>query len=293
MKIGIRTTAIPETWPQNCDRTFMLGPWVSPGEFVAGMAQEKSEFIHCPWQKELSERATYQLEQDTYVELMERLTAWLNETHGLEYPQRYWELLVGYWLWCLVQIVHERLASLLYVSGQYPESVIPVQTESFFRPPPSTSSFFHGTYSDSMNYEVYSYIAKFLKLNTQNRPLSWQWGDSPLGKDNGSGIALRLLKGNVQGVLRYQGLRAASLFGKSCLVGNNRVMLLANPSRFGLFVPQKYELSSQNTLVDFSARGTLKSLVSESDSLLARCIGSLWGTCCQRSTWKALKGLMS
>src|ERR1041385_3743176 len=107
MKRVLVTTADVRSWPKDTPILF-LGKWCCLYDRKHEWVNLDAEVVPYHW----DDRAQYFRDsvhlQNVYEQMLGELKRMLNEFHGVQYSLRYWRILVGPWLYRLVQTLFDR-----------------------------------------------------------------------------------------------------------------------------------------------------------------------------------------
>ncbi len=91
----------------------------------------------------------------------------MNQIHNKEYDTRYWEILLGPWLWFFICVTYDRYLSLSYISKKYEKLEVIISDKNY------TFDYFIDQYSliqdDFVNYLIFSQIIKEINFNFKVR----------------------------------------------------------------------------------------------------------------------------
>ena len=169
--IFLATTALKRYWDMTDDILF-LGEWCIPN-----LSQEErikkypgSEIVPYPWDNRDEFYGACQYVHETYKYLLPQLAEHLNQIHGVSTDFKYWEIIVGQWLFLYLGIIYDRYCVLkkavecftkanLYTCGCSVESMIT---------PYDTLHFLNLSIDDSFNVQLFSQIARFMGIKVIN-----------------------------------------------------------------------------------------------------------------------------
>lgn len=124
------TTALPKCFG-DVDDSLLLGEWCRL--YGRGDTARKSDLMvpyHWDDREKLSK--DFEILQSTNRVLLKELADKLNELHDVSYPERYWELLLGYWLNLFTSVLFDRWSCLNEAVARYHNLktvIYPVATE--------------------------------------------------------------------------------------------------------------------------------------------------------------------
>ena len=154
----LATTALDQYWDKD-QKILFLGDWCITNESKA--TNLDYEILPYHWRNlDEAERASWYL-YDLYNRLIPEISAYMNKIHSKEFSQRYWEILIGPWLWMFIPILYDRFLSIKYAITKYKNLSTYIDTKLFI--PDSYSSFYDLINSDTYNFYLYSQIITNLK----------------------------------------------------------------------------------------------------------------------------------
>ena len=115
MKYCLATVGISETWDFD-SKLFILGAWCLTNERNKALlknrdylfrnidAAKKIDNFYRRVSRKEAEDYCYKI----YKEILPQLSENLNSIHEVSYPERYWQVLIGPWLFFFIQILYER-----------------------------------------------------------------------------------------------------------------------------------------------------------------------------------------
>ena len=105
----------------------------------------------------------YHLLDQIYESCLNQLVEQLNELHQTDFPTRYWQIIIGPWLFYFIQVVYDRYLSICAAekSGKVTNVLLP-KTDSTDWTPKDYSEFKSGVLYDPFNQYLYSEIIQFL-----------------------------------------------------------------------------------------------------------------------------------
>jgi len=101
----------------------------------------------------------YQYAKSTYENLLPKLVNWLNEQHNTQHSFRYWELLVGPFLFYYTQVIYQRLLYLQAAYKEYPNIETYGLSNHHFLTPINTNEFQYLARDDQQwNMQIFTQI---------------------------------------------------------------------------------------------------------------------------------------
>lgn len=163
-KYYLATTGISEIWDLDKELLF-LGPWCLLGENKRiAEGGRNCTVLTSPWKPTYRIKESAELCHHIYLHLLPKLCEQLNKLHGLNYPQRYWQVLAGPWLLHFIGIFYDRYMRLENAASLFPD----FYTHVLKRPNPDLSSadtldfFTNKAGDDGYNLILFSIIASRL-----------------------------------------------------------------------------------------------------------------------------------
>lgn len=177
----LATTALTEFW-DHTEELCYLGRWCLRHDRRAEWAPRRSEVLPCPWDdRERFYRAAR--EADAASErLLHQLSRYLNATHGVSYPDRYWRILLGSWLAQYVHVVHDRYTHLVEALTLHQDLQTIVMEPGSFRVPNDTAEAMNLINGDPYNLQLFSQLLQEMGHRFPARPFHGSWTASENGE---------------------------------------------------------------------------------------------------------------
>lgn len=104
----LATTGISSIW--DLDRKLLfLGPWCTIGSKKDDIIGDKDYFIvDSPWKPAIKLKEASDYCHSIYKKTIPEISQKLNLIHNVSYPDRYWQILIGPWLYHFIEVVYER-----------------------------------------------------------------------------------------------------------------------------------------------------------------------------------------
>ena len=151
------TTALSEKIAEQ-DEIVLLGEWCCL--YGSGdTARESAPVIPYHWDDREKLARDFEFLQSTNRTLLKDLTGVLNELHGVSYSERYWELLLGYWLNLFTSVLFDRWSCLNEAVAQFDKLktvIYPVSPEMLV--PKDTIEANHFFLEDCWNHALYGQL---------------------------------------------------------------------------------------------------------------------------------------
>jgi len=162
----LATTGISKMWDLDT-KLLMLGPWCLANAFNRKFIENKEyTLIPSPWKPEIKIKAAADYCHDIYKELLPILANRLNKLNKVDYPEKYWRVLIGYWLFTFIQQVYDKYIRIQYAAEKFPEfytHVLPESQSSLISV--NTWEFARNLSSDYYNLKLFSLICVLLHPN--------------------------------------------------------------------------------------------------------------------------------
>ena len=95
---------------------------------------------------------------DAYIKVIPEISKKLNKIHSRNYSIRYWEHLIGPWLWFYICVLHERFSKLIQVENIYSDIEVRISQDNFIFS--RYIDLYKLIQSDEYNFFIYSEIIK-------------------------------------------------------------------------------------------------------------------------------------
>lgn len=157
----LATTALKEFWDVS-DEVLLLGPWCVRFEDPAWLAGVRHRRLPNVWDDRARLERCALYAQDVQPELLDALTAYLNEVHGTGLSRRYWRILLGGWLLYYTHQLLDRYTQVREALAAFPDAVSLVLDPEDYRAPRDTAEFLPLYHTDHYNLQLYSQVLRFL-----------------------------------------------------------------------------------------------------------------------------------
>ncbi len=154
-KYFLATTAL-ESFLGKEKKLFFLGEWCKLGHDVT-----PSETFPFLWDASSADIASLKC-WEIYDELLDSLAEFLNKIHNIDKSKRYWEIIIGNWLYTYIQVVYDRYHTLNAFISEYQEFETILLSPKSYATPTEYSDFVSKVCDDGYNLQLYSQILKFL-----------------------------------------------------------------------------------------------------------------------------------
>lgn len=153
------TTALQETWKTDVPILF-LGEWCKMYEKKESWQHLDRETVSYRWNDRNLIEYDYQYLNELYERILPVVSEQLNTIHGVQYPTRYWRIIIGPWLSIFSQIVFERWMQLEEARKYEIESVSVTTAPDPGFVPRDMVRFAQLFTADPWNYYIYSFIIR-------------------------------------------------------------------------------------------------------------------------------------
>ena len=159
----IVTTAIEETWGANEELIF-LGEWCKRYQAKERWSSRKYETVNFHWQdrKKLNRDHTYL--EELYQSMLQSISLDLNKFHNVNYPIRYWRIVIGPWLLSYISIIWDRWEAVQALSKMDSSFATYIFQDIHIDPCGDFSDSISLYQSDLWNHTVFRDILIFCKL---------------------------------------------------------------------------------------------------------------------------------
>lgn len=128
-----------------------------------------SKVLPYPFDEEGSLYQAYCYLQKVYQNLLPQFTRLFNELHGENHNQRYWEIMVGYWLREYIEILYERYRCVKAAYLIYPDAIVHVLDPTCYVCPQNGKEFQYFCLGHWYNHQLYSQIIEYFKYFRANK----------------------------------------------------------------------------------------------------------------------------
>jgi len=161
----LATTGISDVWDLN-KVLLMLGPWCMTNpknwEYFKGR-----EFLTVDplWNSAEKVKEANNYCYQIYCEAWPEITRVMNLIHSVNYPEKYWKVLIGPWLLHFIGVLYDRYMRVKNVRTAYPDIYTHVIEDGYDLSPENMQDFYGKIISDLYNFQLISYICKHLCIN--------------------------------------------------------------------------------------------------------------------------------
>ncbi len=169
----LATTALDEFWDKTQPILF-LGNWCTAYFNKSVWENLDAELLSFSMLDKNSDEVTNHL-YSIYHKMMPQLAAWLNKIHQTDNTLRYWEILIGSFLFSHIKTTHDRYMRLEHSYQQYPDLETIGLSEDAFYTPLNTNDYYQLVLSsDLFNLQMISRIIYFtFSKNIIFKDASW------------------------------------------------------------------------------------------------------------------------
>ena len=97
-----------------------------------------------------------------YKNLIPEITIILNKKNKINFSFKYWEMLIGPWLWMFIEVLYDRYSSLIQVTKEYKKLETKISTS--LHSPSTFLDFYNIIQDDKYNFLLFSKIIEILDL---------------------------------------------------------------------------------------------------------------------------------
>ena len=167
MENYLATTGISQIWDKDRSLLF-LGPWCLTGKRAKeALGTRAYMLLPSPWKPAGKVKAAEEYCRSTYEALLPDLGAALNKAHALDYPDKYWRILLEPWLYHFVTVFYDRFKRMELAASLYPDFHTHVlQAENCALACHDTHDFIDKASDDYYNLKIFSLVVR--RLYPQN-----------------------------------------------------------------------------------------------------------------------------
>jgi len=116
--VRLATTALEESWGKDGKKVLFLGEWCKP---YLNDAWKKLDYETMPfhWKDRAKLKEDHDYLKTIYEKTLDALSVQLNHYHHVEYPKRFWRILIGPWLLTYVSVIWDRWESIRIAMENY------------------------------------------------------------------------------------------------------------------------------------------------------------------------------
>src|SRR3972149_7376404 len=149
------TTSLEDTWGDS-ERIIFLGEWCKTYDKRHVWSARIHETIPFHWDDRNKLKKDYSYLEALHHSILASLAVSLNELHQVDYPDRYWQILLDPWLMAYVGTLFDRWECLRIAFKIYGElKILALEGLSEIQPPFSYSEFVGQATSDAWNHALY------------------------------------------------------------------------------------------------------------------------------------------
>lgn len=157
----LATTALSEFWDTR-DRLVFLGPWCTLYSERRLLSDLDFQMVPNPWDDRERFYQAYEYCQNLYEELLKNLGEFMNQVHGVKFSPRYWRILLGPWIFYLINVNYDRYVCLQEASRLFPNFATWLLDEEEYQTPSDTLTLVLKSTTDLYNLQLYSQILRGL-----------------------------------------------------------------------------------------------------------------------------------
>ena len=190
------TTALEETWGDD-EHLCFLGKWCCLYSRKNVRNERTYEVLPYHWDNRKKKYADFQYLQLFNGTLIKELSVILNNIHDMNYSEKTWEIMIGYWLGQFTAIVFDRWTMIDYAVNQYGDNletiVLNIKAESCV-PNDSTDAtelFFDDTWNHFISAKIIEQVT-YIKVREESEPLVQKYNDEVCVDDLRGAMTLRV-----------------------------------------------------------------------------------------------------
>ncbi len=253
-------TALEDTWGNAQEELFFIGEWCKKIErkHVWDKRNHTTNAFH--WDDRVKVKTDYNYLETLHHQLLKSLSKYLNNLHGVNYSERYWQIILDPWLLSYVGILFDRWETLrIAFESQDIKEVIFLTDEKIDKPYLCWSEFMKLVFDDYWNQSIYQRIIRseyidnvYIKYKKYSANIDL---DSSLSKNK---ISLKI---QINKILLYLLSGIDQIFGM--ISRNNKVAFIGSFFNLGALIKMNLSIGQVPRLYlnDFST--LLKDLVIE------------------------------
>ncbi|MEK7376437.1 MAG: LIC12162 family protein [Candidatus Margulisiibacteriota bacterium] len=163
-KSFLATTALEEFWDTSMHMVF-LGPWCKKYSRKHVWEKTDHETLVSPLSDQKNMCEAYNLTSAVYKHILKETACALNSIHGEDHGNRYWEIIIGPWIFHYIDVMYDRYISIkTFLDTDIPFSAATVCETSIITPL-TTDEFVALSLKDEFNHQIYSRIIDILYPN--------------------------------------------------------------------------------------------------------------------------------
>ncbi len=156
------TTAIEETWGDGEDELIFVGEWCKDYDRKDEWSQRQHVVLPYHWADREKFADDHDYLQSVYERVLDALSIFLNDKHGLNKPKIFWRIIVGRWLLTYIPILWDRWECARYaLNDSTYDKVISLNIDSNQCIPTDYTEFTHFMNLHLWNHEIYKKILLF------------------------------------------------------------------------------------------------------------------------------------
>jgi putative transferase (TIGR04331 family) len=165
--VHLAMTGCREAWPGDTP-FWLLGPHCAPGARPGEPAQLQG-ILEYPWSDRRALRAAQAEARRLRRGALEPLADRLNAVHGTHFSVRYWELLIGPWLFYFTNLVYQQYQSLLAAKNRFGEIETIGLDKAEYELPSDTLRFIYAATDDTYNLQLATRICAAIGIPIRER----------------------------------------------------------------------------------------------------------------------------
>ena len=161
------TTAIQETFSKQ-KSLLLLGKWCLRPSLTGLLNESEYKIATYHWDDRTKLQKDNEYLSNVYKKFLKAFVIKLNELHGVNFSERYWNILIGPWLRNFIHALFDRWSSINNVIVKYENiETILINFDTASLVPRDTAEFIQNImFDDPWNHYMYGEILKFLKCSS-------------------------------------------------------------------------------------------------------------------------------
>lgn len=163
-KVFLATTALEEFWDENFDSNVFLGEWCTLNK--KDITYNTLDYI---WDNAIKSDNAAIYCWEVYDEVIVILTDILNKIHNVNKDKRYWEIIIGNWLFTFIETVYDKYLTINSFIKKYPNFETVFLSDKCFITPMEYQDFTNKSNEEYYNLQLYTQILKFKEYSFKEK----------------------------------------------------------------------------------------------------------------------------
>jgi len=167
----LATTALTEFWKVD-EPILFLGEWCLKYSERQAWESLTYQVLEYPWNnhERLSGAITYC--DGVYESLLETLTEYMNNVHGVNYGKRYWRIILGPWLLYYIHTLYDRYIILCMAFEKFPDLTTTMLARECYLTPTDFFDFHRRSSDDLCNLQLFAQLLEIMGHTFPSKPFS-------------------------------------------------------------------------------------------------------------------------